>query len=290
MKFYIISAILNIGILFIPFAQPIINKINEEKKEEQVITVELDKIEVSQTKATVDMENNEKSNGTAKLKKGENNTEKQIVVEKNNNPPIKQQKVEKINVEKNTVQQVVVTKSEKKQKTEQIKSTVTNTISQTKINSNSTNVSSTANASNSGNKTGESGKIGKISTGSIYGSEYGNSTQGKKTGSGIGTKGEGKGLGNSEKSKESGRSKSGGCSVTGYRSTLKYPSAALRLNKKGSTSVTVTVKVSNGNITNVSASGSNPFKDAALSEARSKLRVSGEGSCIITKVYTFNLN
>ena len=72
MKYYIISAAINLGILLIPIATPVLKQKLEEKKEKQTIVVDLKNsiLEENKTKSTVDTDNNEESNGTAGLQKG----------------------------------------------------------------------------------------------------------------------------------------------------------------------------------------------------------------------------
>ena len=73
MKYYIISALINLGLLLIPIATPVLKEKIEKnnKNEKQIITVDLKNsiLEKNKTKGTVGTGNTEKSNGTAGLKK-----------------------------------------------------------------------------------------------------------------------------------------------------------------------------------------------------------------------------
>lgn len=73
MKYYIISALINLGLLLIPIATPVLKEKIEKnnKNEKQIITVDLKNsiLEENKTKGTVGTGNIEKSNGTTGLKK-----------------------------------------------------------------------------------------------------------------------------------------------------------------------------------------------------------------------------
>lgn len=306
MKFYIISIILNIGFLFIPLIRPASVKSDKIHEKEEVIAVKLDEPEAPQIESAVHNES-EKGIEKAELKNsGSRNTEiieKQTVIEKNNisltrPKPEEVQKSDRERQKKSVPEPKVQTAVKKmdaqkegtRQQPKPERQTEQPSAADTSLQTAASKTSSVLKRTDTGNAAGsKSSDTVSVNApaGGRQGNEGKNSDPGKKAGSVTGTEGKGKSAKNSERD---GGQKGGGCTVTGYRSSLKYPPAAMRLNKKGSTSITVTVKVSHGNIVNVSASGSSPFKEAALNEARSRLRVSGEGSCTITKVYTFNLN
>ena len=73
MKYYIISAAINFGILLIPIATPVLKQKLEEKKEKQTIIVNLKNsiLEENNGENKVDMDNEEKINRTGSLKKSD---------------------------------------------------------------------------------------------------------------------------------------------------------------------------------------------------------------------------
>ena len=94
MKYYIISAAINLGILLIPIATPVLKQKLEEKKEKQTIVVDLKNsiLEENKTKSTVDTDSNEKSNGTSGLQKGNLPNKNNAISEAKNIEPSKQPK------------------------------------------------------------------------------------------------------------------------------------------------------------------------------------------------------
>ena len=94
MKYYIISAAINLGILLIPIATPVLKQKLEEKKEKQTIVVDLKNsiLEENKTKSTVDTDSNEESNGTAGLQKGDTQNKNNAISETQNIEPSKQPK------------------------------------------------------------------------------------------------------------------------------------------------------------------------------------------------------
>ena len=94
MKYYIISAAINFGILLIPIATPVLKQKLEEKKEKQTIVVDLKNsiLEENKTKSTVDTDSNEESNGTAGLQKGNPQNKNNAISKAQNIEPNKQPK------------------------------------------------------------------------------------------------------------------------------------------------------------------------------------------------------
>ena len=92
MKYYIISAAINLGILLIPIATPVLKQKLEEKKEKQTIVVDLKNsiLEENKTKSTVDTDSNEESNGTSGLQKGNLPNKNNAISEAQNIEPSKQ--------------------------------------------------------------------------------------------------------------------------------------------------------------------------------------------------------
>ena len=115
MKYYIISALINLGLLLIPIATPVLKEKIEKnnKNEKQIITVDLKNsiLEENKTKGTVGTGNIEKSNGTTGLKKDNSqskallNTENLQPQEINANTP-KSQFLPKSSIQSQTQQSI----------------------------------------------------------------------------------------------------------------------------------------------------------------------------------------
>ena len=99
MKYYIISAAINLGILLIPIATPVLKQKLEEKKEKQTIVVDLKNsiLEENKTKSTVDTDSNEESNGTAGLQKGNPQNKNNAISKAQNIEPNKQNNIKNFN-------------------------------------------------------------------------------------------------------------------------------------------------------------------------------------------------
>lgn len=309
MKYYIISAAINLGILLIPIATPVLKQKIEEKKQKQTIVVDLKNsiLEENNTKSTVDTDNNEESNGTAGLQKGNPQNKNNVISEAQNieqnklpkNPkqpklspaqPIQLKQPQQPAPQPPKVPQETIPKEQPKPTSHPIISPVTSTpknatqpvISQSTGNSASTkSVQNTITASNStiSNNSGHK----NISSNSVtsHGNKNGNtangSSTGNKNGNGTGTSGNSTSSGNGN-DKKSGNTRGGGCrrgvdfSVS-YNSHLEVPTANQRLKRKET--IVATIRFTRGGSVSIqSVTGGNSQSQAAARKAASNVHVS----------------
>ena len=267
MKYYIISAAINLGILLIPIATPVLKQKLEEKKEKQTIVVDLKNsiLEENNTKSTADTDNNEESNGTAGLQKGNPQNKNNAISEAQNIEPSKQPKNLKQpkltpaqpiqpkqpqqpapqppKVPQNTIPNeqpkptsrpiIPPVTSTPKNATQPVISQSTGNSASSKPAQNTITASNSTISNNSGHKNtpSNSGTSHGNKNGSIG---NGNST-GNKNGNGTGTSGNSTSSGNGN-DKKSGSTRGGGCrrgvdfSVS-YNSHLEVPTANQRLKR-----------------------------------------------------------
>ena len=306
MKYYIISAAINLGILLIPIATPVLKQKLEEKKEKQTIVVDLKNsiLEENKTKSTVDTDSNEESNGTSGLQKGNLPNKNNAISEAQNIEPNKQPKNPKqpelAPVQPKQPQQPLPQPPKVPQNTppkEQPKPTshpiippVTSTpknatqpvISQSTGNSASTKpVQNTITASNSTISNNSGHKNTPSNSGTSHGNKNGNTTNGSSTGSkngnGTGTSGNSTSSGNGN-DKKSGSTRGDGCrrgvdfSVS-YNSHLEVPTANQRLKRKET--IVATIRFTRGGSVAIqSVTGGNSQSQAAARRAASNVHIS----------------
>ena len=309
MKYYIISAAINLGILLIPIATPVLKQKLEEKKEKQTIVVDLKNsiLEENKTKSTVDTDSNEENNGTAGLQKGNLPNKNNAISEAQNIEPNKQPKNPKQPelspsqpIQPKQPQQPVPQPPKVPQNTppkEQPKPTshpiippVTSTpktatqpvISQSTGNSASTKpVQNTITASNSTISSNSGHKNTPSNSGTSHGNKNGNtangSSTGNKNGNGTGTSGNSTSSGNGN-DKKSGSTRGGGCrrgvdfSVS-YNSHLEVPTANQRLKRKET--IVATIRFTRGGSVSIqSVTGGNSQSQAAARRAASNVHIS----------------
>ena len=309
MKYYIISAAINLGILLIPIATPVLKQKIEEKKEKQTIVVDLKNsiLEENKTKSTVDTDSNEESNGTSGLQKGNLPNKNNAISKTQNIEPSKQPKNRKQPelppsqpIQPKQPQQPALQPPKVPQNTppkEQPKPTshpiippVTSTpknatqpvISQSTGNSASTKpVQNAITASNSAISNNSGHKNTPSSSGTSHGNKSGNTANGSSTGSkngnGTGTSGNPTSSGNGN-DKKSGSTRGGGCrrgvdfSVS-YNSHLEVPTANQRLKRKET--IVATIRFTRGGSVSIqSVTGGNSQSQAAARRAASNVHVS----------------
>ena len=309
MKYYIISAAINLGILLIPIATPVLKQKLEEKKEKQTIVVDLKNsiLEENKTKSTVDTDSNEESNGTSGLQKGNLPNKNNAISEAKNIEPSKQPKNPKQPElspsqpiqpkqpqqplpQPPKVPQETIPKEQPKPTSHPIIPPVTSTpknatqpvISQSAGNSASTKpVQNTITAPNSTISNNSGHKNTPSSSGTSHGNKNGNTTNGSSTGSkngnGTGTIGNSTSSGNGN-DKKSGNTRSGGCrrgvdfSVS-YNSHLEVPTANQRLKRKET--IVATIRFTRGGSVAIqSVTGGNSQSQAAARRAASNVHVS----------------
>jgi len=309
MKYYIISAAINFGILLIPIATPVLKQKLEEKKEKQTIVVDLKNsiLEENKTKSTVDTDSNEESNGTSGLQKGN--------PQNKNNAISKAQNIEQNKLPKNLKQpkltpaqsiqpkqpqqplpqppkvpQNTIPKEQPKPTSHPIIPPVTSTpknatqpvISQSTGNSASSKpAQNTITASNSTISNNSGHKNTPLNSGTSHGNKNGNtangSPAGNKIGNGTGTSGNSTSSGNGN-DKKSGSTRGGGCrrgvdfSVS-YNSHLEVPTANQRLKRKET--IVATIRFTRGGSVSIqSVTGGNSQSQAAARRAASNVHVS----------------
>ena len=309
MKYYIISAAINFGILLIPIATPVLKQKLEEKKEKQTIVVDLKNsiLEENKTKSTVDTDSNEESNGTAGLQKGNPQNKNNAISETQNIEPSKQPKnpkQPKLSPEQPIqpkqpqqpapqppkVPQNTPPKEQPKPTSRPIIPPVTSTpktatqpvILQSTGNSASTKpVQNTITASNSTISNNSGHKNTPSNSGTSHGNKNGNTTNGSSTGSkngnGTGTSGNSTSSGNGN-DKKSGSTRGGGCrrgvdfSVS-YNSHLEVPTANQRLKRKET--IVATIRFTRGGSVAIqSVTGGNSQSQAAARRAASNVHIS----------------
>ena len=309
MKYYIISAAINLGILLIPIATPVLKQKLEEKKEKQTIVVDLKNsiLEENKTKSTVDTDSNEESNGTSGLQKGNLPNKNNAISEAKNiepskqpkNPkqpelsssqPIQQKQPQQPLPQPPKVPQETIPKEQPKPTSRPIIPPVTSTpktatqpvISQSTGNSASTKpVQNTITASNStiSNNSGHKNTLSNsgISHGNKNGNTANGNSTGNKNGNGTGTSGNSTSSGNGN-DKKSGSTRGGGCrrgvdfSVS-YNSHLEVPTANQRLKRKET--IIATIRFTRGGSVSIqSVTGGNSQSQAAARRAASNVHVS----------------
>lgn len=307
MKYYIISAAINLGILLIPIATPVLKQKLEEKKEKQTIVVDLKNsiLEENKTKSTVDTDSNEESNGTAGLQKANPQNKNNAISEAQNIEPSKQPKNPKQPKltpaqpiqpkqpqqpapQPPKVPQNTILKEHPKSSSSPIIPPVTSTpknatqpvISQSTGNSASTKpIQNTITASNSTISNNSGHKNTPSSSGTSHGNKNGNTTNGSITGNknGNGTNGNSTSSGNGN-DKKSGSTRGGGCrrgvdfSVS-YNSHLEVPTANQRLKRKET--IVATIRFTRGGSVSIqSVTGGNSQSQAAARRAASNVHVS----------------
>lgn len=195
MKFYLISAFLNIGLLLVPIFHTVSNAKEEKKNEEQVIVVELDeKQEIKEEETIVQETKKNESTGMAKLKKGQDENER--VTQNKQEQNKSQNKTIEIQPKPVSIQQnieeekVIEPKQKVNQPIKKVSTSNTQTIKSVVSKNNNfiiNNNTKSGKVTNSSNITStNSQKTEKKSGGSIKGSDSGYSNQGDVNGKGAG--------------------------------------------------------------------------------------------------------
>lgn len=309
MKYYIISAAINLGILLIPIATPVLKQKLEEKKEKQTIVVDLKNsiLEENKTKSTVDTDSNEESNGTSRLQKGNLPNKNNAISEAQSIEPSKQPKNPKQpelspsqpiqpkqpqqplpqppKVPQNTIPKeqpkptsrpiIPPTVPTPKTATQPIIPQSTTTSTSTKPAQNTITASNSTISNNSEHKNTSS------SSGTSHGNKSGNTTNGSitgnKNGRGTGTSGNSTSARNGN-DKKSESTRGGGCQrgvdfSVSYNSHLEVPTANQRLKRKET--IIATIRFTRGGSVSIqSVTGGNSQSQAAARRAASNVHVS----------------
>ena len=309
MKYYIISAAINLGILLIPIATPVLKQKLEEKKEKQTIVVDLKNsiLEENKIKSTVDTDSNEESNGTAGLQKGNPQNKNNAISKAQNIEPNKQPKNPKQSelsqaqpiqpkqpqqpapqppkVPQNTPPKeqpkptsrpiIPPVASTPKTSTQPVISQSTGNPAISKPVQNTITASNSTISNNSGHKNTPSNS--ETSHGNKNGNTANGSSTGSKNGNGTGTNGNSTSSGNGN-DKKSGSTRGGGCrrgvdfSVS-YNSHLEVPTANQRLKRKET--IVATIRFTRGGSVAIqSVTGGNSQSQAAARRAASNVHIS----------------
>ena len=309
MKYYIISAAINLGILLIPIATPVLKQKLEEKKEKQTIVVDLKNsiLEENKIKSTVDTDSNEESNGTAGVQKGNPQNKNNAISETQNIEPSKQPKNPKQpklspeqpiqpkqpqqpapqppKVPQNTPPKeqpkptsrpiIPPVASTPKTSTQPVISQSTGNPAISKPVQNTITASNSTISNNSGHKNTPSNS--ETSHGNKNGNTANGSSTGSKNGNGTGTNGNSTSSGNGN-DKKSGSTRGGGCrrgvdfSVS-YNSHLEVPTANQRLKRKET--IVATIRFTRGGSVAIqSVTGGNSQSQAAARRAASNVHIS----------------
>jgi len=309
MKYYIISAAINFGILLIPIATPVLKQKLEEKKEKQTIVVDLKNsiLEENKIKSTVDTDSNEESNGTAGLQKGNPQNKNNAISKAQNIEPNKQPKNPKQSelsqaqpiqpkqpqqpapqppkVPQNTPPKeqpkptsrpiIPPVASTPKTSTQPVISQSTGNPAISKPVQNTITASNSTISNNSGHKNTPSNS--ETSHGNKNGNTANGSSTGSKNGNGTGTNGNSTSSGNGN-DKKSGSTRGGGCrrgvdfSVS-YNSHLEVPTANQRLKRKET--IVATIRFTRGGSVAIqSVTGGNSQSQAAARRAASNVHIS----------------
>ena len=309
MKYYIISAAINFGILLIPITTPVLKQKLEEKKEKQTIVVDLKNsiLEENKIKSTVDTDSNEESNGTAGLQKGNPQNKNNAISKAQNIEPNKQPKNPKQSelsqaqpiqpkqpqqpapqppkVPQNTPPKeqpkptsrpiIPPVASTPKTSTQPVISQSTGNPAISKPVQNTITASNSTISNNSGHKNTPSNS--ETSHGNKNGNTANGSSTGSKNGNGTGTNGNSTSSGNGN-DKKSGSTRGGGCrrgvdfSVS-YNSHLEVPTANQRLKRKET--IVATIRFTRGGSVSIqSVTGGNSQSQAAARRAASNVHIS----------------
>ena len=328
MKYYIISAAINLGLLLIPIATPVLKQKLEEKREKQTIVVDLKNsvLEENRTRSTVDTNNDEESNGTAGLQRGNSQNKNAVNSQVYNTEPNRTKNPKQPELSPATqaqpqprqpqqpspqppkIPQNIPPKEQPKPASQPIIPTTASTAKTTtqttvpQITTNSTSIKPAQNsgtASSLGTSNNSGHKIGTSNSGVSHGNKNGNTNNGSITGSkngrGTGTSGNSTSAGN-EKDKPSGSTRGGGCrrgvdfSVS-YNSHLQLPAANQRLKRKET--IVATIRFTRGGSVSIqSVTGGNSQSQAAARRAASNVHVNFLTNNCSSGVVTlqFNIN
>lgn len=260
MKFYIISAIINILLLFIPIAIPAIEK--EKKENVEVIKVNLINEVIVNSEINENIQNINENNFKEKKETTENKKneeKKELIIEKKENKIYEKQQKENLNLEKNnksTKETVELSKNVEgvyNGNTNDKVVTNNNLVNSNNLNSskNSNNINSSSNSNNSNSTkiTGNNKNSGNVCREGI---DY----------------------------------------IVNYNPSLNYPIAAQRSGISGDIVVNVKFNFTqSGKVSIVSASGGNSIFQSEAKIAANKIKVTIKNSetlkCTITKPFRF---
>lgn len=296
MKFYIISIILNIMVLFIPVVYYTSSGREKENERKQTMTVNLNESVFNDTS----QKSGQESEGSFFSGRNKENTGVQEV-SASSQPQQNKNIVSNQNIQQNN-KKVENTSTISQNKTEQPK--VSNSDSKAPVSQNSSlsavqpsgNTGKTVQSSggnSSGNTNSSVSGSGNTADASHSGQISGNHAT---TGSvnGHSSKGSGKSSGESGEGKNTNVCNEGKDFTVSYNPNLKYPVAAQRLGNKGTVVVMVRFRFnSSGSVSVISASGGSGVFQQEAKSAASRIRVNIKNpdtlKCTISKPFKFEL-
>ena len=297
MKFYIISIILNIIVLFIPVVYYTSSGREKENERKQTMTVNLNESVFNDTS----QKSGQESEGSFFSGRNKENTGVQEV-SASSQPQQNKNIVSNQNIQQNN-KKVENTSTISQNKTEQPK--VSNSDSKAHVSQNSSlsavqpsgNTGKTVQSSggnSSGNTNSSVSGSGNTADASHSGQISGNHAT---TGSvnGHSSKGSGKSSGESGEGKNTNVCNEGKDFTVSYNPNLNYPVAAQRLGNKGTVVVMVRFRFnSSGSVSVISASGGSGVFQQEAKSAASRIRVNIKNpdtlKCTISKPFKFELN
>ena len=297
MKFYIISIILNIMVLFIPVVYYTSSGREKENERKQTMTVNLNESVFNDTS----QKSGQESEGSFFSGRNKENTGVQEV-SASSQPQQNKNIVSNQNIQQNN-KKVENTSTISQNKTEQPK--VSNSDSKAPVSQNSSlsavqpsgNTGKTVQSSggnSSGNTNSSVSGSGNTADASHSGQISGNHAT---TGSvnGHSSKGSGKSSGESGEGKKTNVCNEGKDFTVSYNPNLKYPVAAQRLGNKGTVVVMVRFRFnSSGSVSVISVSGGSGVFQQEAKSAASRIRVNIKNpdtlKCTISKPFKFELN
>ena len=295
MKFYIISIILNIMVLFIPVVYYTSSGREKENEQNKTMTVNLNESVFNDTS----QKSGQESEGPVFSGRNKENTGVQKV---SASPQPQQNKniVSNQNIQQNN-QKVENTSTISQNKTEQPK--VSNSDSKAPVSQNSS-LSAVQPSGNTGKTVQSNGNPSGNTNSSVSGS--GNTADASHSGqisgnhattdsvNGHSSKGSGKSSGESGEGKNTNVCNEGKDFTVSYNPNLKYPIAAQRLGNKGTVVVMVRFRFnSSGSVSVISASGGSGVFQQDAKNAASRIRVNIKNpdtlKCTISKPFKFEL-
>ena len=295
MKFYIISIILNIMVLFIPAVYYTSSGREKENERKETMTVNLNESLFNDTSE----KSGQESEGPVFSGRNKENTGVQEV-SASSQPQQNKNIVSNQNMQKNN-KKVENTSTISQNKTEQPK--VSNSDSKAPVSQNSS-LSAVQPSGNTGKTVQSSGNSSGNTNSSVSGS--GNTADASHSGqisgnhattgsvNGHSSKGSGKSSGESGEGKNTNVCNEGKDFTVSYNPNLKYPVAAQRLGNKGVVVVMVKLRFnSSGSVSVISASGGSGVfqQDAKSAASRIKVNIKNPDTlkCTISKPFKFEL-
>ena len=295
MKFYIISIILNIMVLFIPVVYYTSSGREKENEQNETMTVNLNESVFNDTSE----KSGQKSEGPVFSGRNKENTEVQEV-SASSQPQQNKNIVSNQNMQQNN-QKVENTSTISQNKTEQPK--VSNSDSKAHVSQNSS-LPAVQPSGNTGKTVQSSGNSSGNTNSSVSGS--GNTADASHSGqisgnhattgsvNGHSSKGSGKSSGESGEGKNTNVCNEGKDFTVSYNPNLNYPVAAQRLGNKGTVVVMVRFRFnSSGSVSVISASGGSGVFQQEAKSAASRIRVNIKNpdtlKCTISKPFKFEL-